>query len=625
MASVQGQSQDGKSEGGGRSRLRNRLLGWFLLFSIVPLFVTNAVGYSRTKSILRDQAELSLVTLAQVQAQHVRAQLDRHLLAMNAITSGNEFLLSGVLQAQGDDAGQMGRVASRAAMEEFLRPKLAGLRAFKALYVYTPRGDVVAAVGDLAATHTRIPWRLDAGPMLTAEVHSNNGSLAPHFHLAAPIIRPHRGIAAYLGGTVDMADGNEFLQIPAHLADDVESFLVDSLGLPIFISHPHGSANYRQPLASAALARNAQLVEEYTDRQGEPVLGTIVQVPGYPWRFVAEVPTAAAYGELRALAQVALALESIFLAILIAFAWLVARGLVRPLQVLQRASRRVAHGDLGVRVPDEAADELGDVGRAFNDMTAALADSQARVKALHDQEIKRAAQLATVGELASGIAHEIKNPVVSVANGLDLIRRRVGGGADPWLANVTDEMRRQLERIQGAIQELLTFARPSTPTFVTASANAVLRRATRLVEPAANRAGVTIDVVDDPTQPRLQADEEMVLQALVNLLMNAVEASSSGHTVTASARWIADDIVFEIADTGRGIPMADLETVFRPFYTTRHTGTGLGLPISRGVAEKHGGTLTLTSVEGRGTRAVLRLPVEPAGAIPPTQPEAQPA
>lgn len=621
MASAQGQSQDGKSEGGGRSRLRNRLLGWFLLFSIVPLFVTNAVGYRRTKSILRDQAELSLVTLAQVQAQHVRAQLDRHLLAMTAITSGNEFLLAGVLQARGHDAGQMGRVASRAAMAEFLRPKLAGLRAFKTLYVYTPDGDVVAAVGDLAATHTRIPWRLDAGPMLTAEVHSNDGSLAPHFHLASPIIRPHGGIAAYLGGTVDMADGNEFLQIPAHLADDVESFLVDSLGLPIFISHPHGKANYHEPLASAALGRNSRPVEEYTDRQGEPVLGTIVQVPGYPWRFVAEVPTAAAYGELRELAQVALALESFFLAILIAFAWLVARGLVRPLQALQRASRRVAHGDLAVRVPDDAPDELGDVGRAFNDMTAALGESQARVKALHDQEIKRAAQLATVGELASGIAHEIKNPVVSVANGLDLVRRRVG--ADPWLASVTDEMRRQLERIQGAIQELLTFARPSTPTFVTASANAVLRRATRLVEPAANRAGVTIDVVDDPTQPRLQVDEEMVLQALVNLLMNAVEASGSGHTVTASARWIADDVVFEIADTGRGIPASDLETVFRPFYTTRHTGTGLGLPISRGVAEKHGGTLTLSSNEGRGTRAVLRLPVEPS-AMPSTHREAQP-
>lgn len=604
----------------GRSRLRNRLLGWFLLFSIVPLFVTNAVGYWRTKAILRDQAELSLATLARVQAQHVRAQLERHLLTMKAITSGNEFLLAGVRQAQGIDAGQMGRVASRTAMEEFLKPKLQELRAFKALYVYTPAGEVVAAVGDSSAISTRVvPGGGD--PLPTADALTDDGAVLPHFHLTAPISGGSGRVVAYLGGTVDVADANEFLQIPAHLADDVESFIVDSLGRPIFISHRHGDVNFSEPLASAVLAAGAQEVQQYVDRQGEEVLGTVAPIDGFPWRYVAELPTATAYGDLRTLAQVAMVLESLFLALLVAFAWLVARGLVKPLQILREASRRVARGDLAVRVPDQAADELGDVGRAFNEMTAALAESQARVKELHEHEIKRAAQLATVGELASGIAHEIKNPVVSIANGLDLVRKRVGD--DPWLGNITDEMCRQTVRIQGAIQELLTFARPSTPTFVTISANAVMRRAARLVQPAASRAGVDIQVMDDPTQPRFLADEEMVLQALVNLLMNAVEASSSGHTVTATTRWVSDDVLFQIRDTGRGIPPGDLETVFRPFYTTRHTGTGLGLPISRGVAEKHGGTLELSSNDGRGTTAHFRLPVEPVAATPPTTREAQ--
>ncbi len=604
----------------GRSRLRHRLLGWFLLFSLVPLFVTNAVGYWRTKAILRDQAELSLVTLAQVQAQHVRAQLERHLLSMKAITSGNEFLLAGVLQAQGRNAGRMGRVASRAAMEDLLRPKLGELRAFKALYVYTPSGQVVAAVGDRSAVNARAAWDRRF-PLLTADARSENGRVSPHFHIAAPILDRSGGVAAYLGGTVDVAHGNEFLQIPAHLADDVESFLVDSLGRPIFISHPHSLAKYSAPLASAALARGARVVEQYVDRDGNAVLGTVMPIPGYPWRYVAELPISAAYGELRALAEVALALESFFLTILVAFAWLVARGLVRPLQLLQQASRRVARGDLDVRVPDQAPNELGEVGRAFNEMTTALAESRARVKELHDQEIKRAAQLATVGELASGIAHEIKNPVVSIANGLDLLRRRVG--TDPRLDSIAEEMQRSVSRIQGAIQELLTFARPSMPTFMSVNANSVMQRAVRLVQPAASRAGVNIDVVNDPLQPRLEADEEMVLQALVNLLMNAVEASGAGRTVTASVRWIVDDVVFEVADTGRGIPSTDLETVFRPFYTTRHTGTGLGLPISRGVAEKHGGTLSLSSVVGRGTNAVLRLPLEPTPATPPATREAQ--
>lgn len=605
----------------GRSRLRYRLLGWFLLFSLVPLFVTNTVGYWRTKSILRDQAELSLATLAQVQAQHIQAQLERHLLTITAITSGNEFLLAGVLQATGRDAGEMGHVASPAAMKDLLRPKLRELRAFKALFLYTASGRVLAAVGDTTALSTRADW--DARyPMLSAEAHTDDGALSPHFHLAAPIRDHHGRVVAFLGGTVDVMHGNEFLEIPAHLADDVESFIVDSLGRPIFVSHRHGSVDFRRPLSSAALRPGAHVVEQYTAGDGTIVLGTVRAIPGYPWRYLAELPIEAAYADLRSLAVVAGVLESLFLAILVVVAWLAARGVVRPLQALQAASHQVARGDLTARVPDDDPGEVGDVGRAFNEMTAALADSEARVQAMHDQEIKRAAQLATVGELASGIAHEIKNPVLSVAHGLDLVQKRIGD-RDPWLGSITGEMRRSVVRIQNAIQELLTFARPSTPTFQIVSANGVLQRAVRLVQPAASRAGVHLEVVNDPLQPRLQADEDMVLQALVNLMMNAVEASGAGHVVTVSVRWVADDVVFEVADTGRGIPTTDLETVFRPFYTTRHTGTGLGLPISRGVAEKHGGTLSLTSEVGRGTTAVMRLPLEPTSVTPAPAREAQ--
>src|SRR5207245_593858 len=107
-------------------------------------------------------------------------------------------------------------------------------------------------------------------------------------------------------------------------------------------------------------------------------------------------------------------------------------------------------------------DEIGELGAAFNEMTAELEDTTARVTELHHREIERASQLATVGELASGIAHEIRNPVVGVSNGLDLVRRRVGD--DPTLRPITDEMARQLARIEQAMQELLTFARPATPT-----------------------------------------------------------------------------------------------------------------------------------------------------------------
>jgi two-component system sensor histidine kinase HydH len=147
---------------------------------------------------------------------------------------------------------------------------------------------------------------------------------------------------------------------------------------------------------------------------------------------------------------------------------------------------------------------------------------------------------------------------------------------------IIDEMGRQLVRIQHALQDLLTFARPSAPTLAPVSANAVVERAIRLVQSAADRAGVALESNLDTRAPRFTADEDMIHQALVNVLMNAVQATPSGGRVTITTRPIADDdsLEIEIADTGRGMSSEEQEQVFRPFFTTRHTGTGLGLPIN---------------------------------------------
>jgi signal transduction histidine kinase len=104
-------------------------------------------------------------------------------------------------------------------------------------------------------------------------------------------------------------------------------------------------------------------------------------------------------------------------------------------------------------------------------------------------------------------------------------------------------------------------------------------------------------------------DEDLLHQALVNLLMNAIEATPTGGRILVSARQAGDEWELTIADTGRGIPAKDLDHIFKPFFTTRHTGTGLGLPITRDIVERHGGHLTLDSTLGSGTTATIHLPL----------------
>ena len=604
----------GRTKRWARARLSRRLLAWFLAFSLVPLVVTNAVGYVRSKAILRRRIERDLAALADVQALHVRDRADRALLLLQAIVAGNEFLVAGTLKAEGLPAGEMGDVADRDAIEQLLTSKLVESGAFDALYLVGPSQQVIAAVGDSGAIITTVPAD-DSTRSLTTRIRQVGRSWQPQFRLAVPVVSfrgHHPQVVAYLGGAMSLNGFRDFLQLPPALAGHLDTYIVDEQGRPLFLSRDDGTINYAARLESPLIEMATGSFAQYTRPDGQTVIGTIDAVPGYPWRFVSELPTTDAFGELRRLGGLSLVLESVFVLTLVLAAWLVAREIVVPLRQLVSATHRLASGESRVRVAVNQTDEVGELGRAFNDMSGALADTTARMQELHRREIERASQLATVGELAAGVAHEIKNPVVGVSGGLDLVRRRLG--RDTPLAPIIDEMGRQLARIQQALQDLLTFARPTTPMLAPVSANGAAERAVRLVQPAADRAGIELRTRLHASAPRITADEEMIHQALVNVLMNAVQATPPGGQVIVGVNTSSDGDAVEItvADTGRGIDHEELEHVFKPFYTTRHTGTGLGLPITREIVVRHGGTIAIDSTPGNGTTITLRLPLRPA-------------
>ncbi len=397
------------------------------------------------------------------------------------------------------------------------------------------------------------------------------------------------------------------LEIPEHLAGSVESFIVDERGRPLFISHPHGEADYARPLAAPVLELEPREFARYEDRHGVEVLGVAVPVEGLPWRYIAEAPVSAALGPLVTLRRVSSVLALAFAVLVVVAAWLVTGGIVAPVRRLLAATRRVAGGDLTSRVDVEGRDEIGELAAAFNEMTSELEETSARVEELHRREIERAHQLATVGELASGVAHEIKNPLVGISNGVDLLMRRVGD--DPTLSPIAEEMSRQLERIESAVRDLLAYARPTEPTREPTEVNRVVRRVVTLVGPAADRRGVHVRTALDPSVAEIPADEELVRQALVNLLMNAVQATAPASEVGVRTRRAEAEVQIEVWDRGRGIPPQDLENIFKPFYTTRHSGTGLGLSITREVVERHGGRIEVESEVGRGSTFRIALPL----------------
>ena len=280
------------------------------------------------------------------------------------------------------------------------------------------------------------------------------------------------------------------------------------------------------------------------------------------------------------------------------------RLVLRPVKALVAGTRQVAGGDLSTTIPVTSRTELGELAVAFNHMITRLAEVQ--------RQLTQADKLASVGRLAAGIAHEINNPLTGVLSYASLLRKRLV--ADTAACEDLDVIVRETIRCRGIIRELLDFARPTPPTRTPTDLNEVARRSVSVVmsQLALNQVQLAIDLA--PDLPLTPADGNQVQQVLVNLLLNAADAiGTSGGTIRVSSAAPEGGSFAELGveDNGHGISPEDLPHVFEPFFTTKGShGTGLGLAVSWGILQHHGGRLDVESRPGEGTRFLLKLPLE---------------
>ena len=604
------------------SRLGRRLLLWLALFSLIPLLASNMVGYLESQDIIERLLRRSLQAIGEVEAVHVENRLDHALFDLRAIGAEISSLSmpsgaqSGGPAARSPVAGP-GRVTALPDPEtvrSLLHRERVEFQEFDLLFLQALDGRMNGATEPAVSGLRRRGLSTDSVPAEGMRVAKPSEGAEPSLFLTVPVWGGSERPVAYLSGLIGPASLRAFLEIPPHLGGAIESFILDAKGRPVLVSHPHWPVDYSTPLSTPLLGMEPGSFARYRDRNGEEVIGTSVEIPGVSWRYVVEFPVEVALGPLRLLRGVSLGFASVFALMLLVAAWFVAGGIVAPIRRLAAATQEVGGGRLDVRVDAGEKDEIGELGRAFNEMTERLARTSAQVEELHQREIERAQQLATVGELASGVAHEIKNPVVGISSGLDLVRRQIG--EDEKLVPILEEMSRETSRIEVALQDLLAFARPAPPRLGRADANRIAERATNLVQPAAESAQVALDFCPSPVLPELVVDEELVGQALVNLLLNAVQATPPGGHVRLCTHAGDGEVEFEVSDTGRGIAPRELGEIFRPFFTTRHRGSGLGLPISRGIVERHDGRIEVLSREGEGSTFTVILPVGSAERVP---------
>ena len=243
-----------------------------------------------------------------------------------------------------------------------------------------------------------------------------------------------------------------------------------------------------------------------------------------------------------------------------------------------------------------------------------------------EAELVRAAQLSLLGELAAGLAHEIKNPLAGIQGAVDILIRRRDEG-DPE-RDALENVRREVSRIDATVRTLLERARPRTLQVASMSLDEVVRHAVSVARDqaaaaAARGAHVTVEYEPPSSEVVLPADASQIEDAVLNLLLNAIDAldpAGGRVTVRLSQRDGGDadaagpsahggEAVVEVEDTGRGLSEEELKKIFSPFYTTSPSGTGLGLPAVRRIARAHGGRVEVNSAPGRGSTFTLRLPL----------------
>lgn len=312
----------------------------------------------------------------------------------------------------------------------------------------------------------------------------------------------------------------------------------------------------------------------------------------------------------------------------------------RPLKDLDRGAKKVSIGNLDHHIPVRNDDEFGRVAGSFNQMTLALKKSMLEMQAfaqglelkvkertqelrIAEAEVAQGEKLASIGLLASGIAHELNSPLTGVLTFTSLLRKKMANGSPD--AEDLDLVIRETKRCASIIRRLLDFSREKVAARGFFSLNQLIEETVRFIERSASLQNIDIKMDLDPAVPNIWGDADLIKQVIVNILVNAEQAiGSNGSIVVESRPFMAKTAIqgeeasppmveVVIKDSGCGISESNLLRIFDPFFTTKEVGkgTGLGLSVSYGIIKAHGGGIKVESVVGEGSTFRLYLPIVP--------------
>lgn len=297
----------------------------------------------------------------------------------------------------------------------------------------------------------------------------------------------------------------------------------------------------------------------------------------------------------------------VFVSLLLAV-WASGR-LTQPIHALAEIIRNFADGERGARYSGPVNDEVGLSGKAFNYLATTLEETEKE----REDAVRAACQserLAALGQMAAGIGHEINNPLMNIMSLAALVEEALGEGHDDTRNDLL-LLRKEGHRCARIIQGILNFARENEPSYKPFNFSELIDETLELLHHRIESSNIDI-VTNLEKELVLEADAGMIQQVLVNVLLNAIQASSAQAVILINAKKLDEKIVVEIIDHGSGIKGKDFSKIFDPFFTTKSEGegTGLGLSVSYGIIKHHGGTISIDNMEDAGVKVSITLPIK---------------
>ena len=561
------------------------------------------LGLQYAAKSIRSNAENELRLLSVVLSRQVQRHLSRVEESLTSLEN-HGFLVEELRKPTPD----------RAAVEDFLQNRLKMLPLFEDLAVFNRQGACVGAtdpewyeiqakqqpfyLNGLRVFNFSDIFTSEDGKVQLVSTPITNGSV-------------NKGV---LVGQLNMSSLYDLLDQKLGVSLSTDAFLIDSAMRFITPGRDATERQLESHLIATPLLKHLKdefWVDQYRNFNGKDVLGTVLKIPGRRWHVVVERDLAEVTRPINSAKVVILAATVALAIVLVLVTLLVTRSITGPLNTLVAGAQRVARGDVttAFEIP-RGLDEVSFLAQEFDRMRAKVAASQERlIERLEESERRRleSERLAAIGSLASTMAHEIRNPLNAMS--LLLARMELSKGHSHHAATAEErrvalvgDLRREIARLDRLVSDILDYARPLQLHLAETDLVQLAESTLHLYRGLFEGKGISWSLAAPDGPQRLMIDADRVKQCLVNLLQNAAEAveAGRGRVDVRISRCLApsgdgEAVDVQVVDNGSGLPQQPEGRLFDLFFTTKDTGTGLGLSTVKKIMDAHRGRITLTA------------------------------